>query len=69
MLCIAAPVFDVHRAVVGALGMTVLTLHCSRQTPLSQYANPVLDAAKAATEILGADMSQTQELEIVEVRP
>ena len=52
MLCFAAPVFDVNMNVVGALGIIVLTLHCSRQTLLSKLARPVLEAAKAASEIL-----------------
>lgn len=57
MLCLAAPVFDTKMNVVGALGLTVLTLHHSWETLLAELKQPVLEAAKAASEILGADMS------------
>lgn len=53
--------------VVGALGITVLTLHCSRKTLLSELAGPVREAARAASEILGADMGHVLELATVEV--
>jgi DNA-binding IclR family transcriptional regulator len=66
MLCFAAPVFDANMDVVGALGVTVLTLHHSPETLLSELACPVLRAAKAASEILGGDMSRVSELETVE---
>jgi DNA-binding IclR family transcriptional regulator len=66
MLCFAAPVFDANMDVAGALGITVLTLHHSPETLLSELACPVLQAAKAASDILGADMSHVPELEIVE---
>ena len=66
MLCFAAPVFDAKMNVAGALGITVLTLHHSRETLLSILADPVLQAAKTASEILGADMSHVPGLETVE---
>ena len=68
MLCFAAPVFDANMDVVGALGITVLTLHHSPETLVSELACPVLQAAKAASDILGADMSHVPKLETVEAR-
>ncbi len=66
MLCFAAPVFDANMDVAGALGITVLTLHHSLETLLSELASPVLEAAKAASEILGADMNRVPESDRVE---
>jgi len=48
------------------LGITVLTLQHSRETLLAQLASPVLEAAKAASEISGAGMGNVPELETVE---
>ncbi len=66
MLCLAAPVFDAKMDVAGALGITVLTLHHSRETLLAELASPVVEAAKAASEVLGADMSHVSALETTE---
>jgi len=66
MLCLAAPVFNASMQVEGALGITVLTLHHSPETMLSELAAPVLRAARAASETLGADMSQMPDMETLE---
>jgi IclR family transcriptional regulator, KDG regulon repressor len=54
MMCLAAPIADAHGQVIGALGITGLTIHYTQAELVSVFGPRVLRAAAEAAENLGS---------------
>lgn len=53
ILCLAAPVFDSEGRVTASVGLTTLTLFCTRRDLVRRLAAPVLETARKISTALG----------------